>query len=82
MDAALQELIEQAARRGNRYIRGEATAAGLPGKVAELGVYLLEEAKRLSTLDEAKVREELIEIQNKLDDLRKTIFINKIGLKP
>ena len=50
----------------------------LQSKMAELGVLLLEKARRLPDLDDAKKREELIELQNKLDDLRKSIFTSKI----
>ena len=78
MDTALQELMSIAARRGNKYVKGEATFADLRTKMAELGVLLLEKAHRLPDLEDAKVREELIEVQNKLDDLRKGIFANKI----
>jgi hypothetical protein len=81
MDIALQELMSIAARRGNKYIKGEGTFADLQSKMAELGVLLLEKARRLPDLEEAKIREELIEVQNKLDDLRKVIFANKIQLR-
>jgi hypothetical protein len=78
MDTALQELMSIAARRGNKYVKGEAMFADLRLKMAELGVLLLEKAHRLPDLEDAKIREELIEVQNKLDDLRKGIFANKI----
>lgn len=78
MDAALKELMDNAALRGNKYIKGEVTIPDLHAKMAELGVLLLEKAKRLPELEEKKLREELIEVQNKLDDLRKAIFANKM----
>lgn len=78
MDSALRDLMKAAAARGNKYVKGEATMAELPKKIAELGVLLLEKSKRFPDLDNGSLREELIEIQNKLDDLRKSIFANKI----
>ena len=81
MDSALRDLMTAAAARGNKYVKGEATMAELPRKIAELGVMLLEKANRLSSLENAGRRDELIEIQNKLDDLRKSVFANKISAK-
>ncbi|MDA8433483.1 MAG: hypothetical protein M0Z60_11060 [Nitrospiraceae bacterium] len=81
MDRALQELMSIAAKRGNKYVKGDAAVDGLQSKMAELGVLLLEKARRLPGLDDAKTREELIEVQNKLDDLRKAIFANKVQLR-
>jgi hypothetical protein len=81
MDAALKELMSIAASRGNRYVKGETTAVNLESKLAELGVLLLEKAGRFPGLDEAKIREELIEVQNKLDDLRNVIFASRIRLR-
>ena len=78
MDTELKQLMDIAAKRGSRYIKGEATMDDLQSKMAELGVLLLEKARRLPDLDDAKKREELIELQNKLDDLRKAIFTSKI----
>ena len=77
-DAELNQLMDIAARRGSRYIKGEVTMAGLESKMAELGVLLLEKARRFPDLDDGRKREELIELQNKLDDLRKYIFTSKI----
>ncbi len=81
MDAALKELMDIAARRGNKYVKGETAVIDLQSKLAELGVLLLEKAGRFPALDDAKAREELIEIQNKLDDLRKVIFASKMQLR-
>ena len=78
MDKTLQELMSIAAKRGNKYVKGEANFDGLQSKMAELGVLLLEKAKRLPDLDDAGTKAELIEVQNKLDDLRKAIFTNKV----
>jgi len=78
MDSTLIDLMNAAAARGSKYVKGEATMAELPGKIAELGVLLLEKSNRFSRIDNGSMREELIEIQNKLDDLRKSIFANKI----
>jgi hypothetical protein len=81
MDIALKELMNIAARRGNKYVKGETAVVTLQSKLAELGVLLLEKAGRFPDLDDSKIREELIEIQNKLDDLRKIIFASKIHLR-
>jgi hypothetical protein len=78
MDTALKQLMDIAAARGSRYVKGEVALSGLHAKMAELGVLLLEKAKRLPELENAKKREELIELQNKIDDLRKSIFANKV----
>ncbi len=78
MDSVLKELMETASRRGSKYIKGTSSFDGLPQKMAELAVLLLDKAKRLPGLEEAKIREELIEVQNKVDDLRKSLFANKI----
>jgi len=81
MDNALKELMDLAARRGNKYVKGDATMPQLITKMAELGVLLLDKAKKLQDVEDAGIREELIEVQNKLDDLRKAIFANKIQPK-
>lgn len=78
MDNALRDLMNAAAVRGNMYVKGEVTGNELPEKMAELGVLLLEKAKRLSEIGNDRTREELVEVQNKLDDLRKVVFANKI----
>ena len=81
MDKDLRELVEKAALRGSRYFKGEATLKEIPGKLAELGVFLLERTKKLPVLRDDKLKEELIEIQNQLDDLRKAIFACKLQIK-
>lgn len=81
MDRALQQLIELALSRGNKYVKGPSTLAELPGKLAELGVLLLEKAKHVQHADNNKLKEELIELQNKVDDMRKTLFANKLLIK-
>jgi hypothetical protein len=77
MDDALLELVGSAAKRGNKYIKGEVTISELPEKMAELGVLLLETADKLSGLEGESLREELIEVQKKVDDLRLSIFAHK-----
>jgi len=81
MDNDLKDLIEKAALRGSNYFKGEATLKELPEKLAEFGVFLLERTKMLPMLQNDKLKEELIEIQSKLDDLRKVVFANKIQVK-
>ncbi|MBI5639078.1 MAG: hypothetical protein HZA17_01505 [Nitrospirae bacterium] len=81
MDTALKELTDLALKRGNKYIKGETALTELPDKMAELGVFLLEKANRLQGLGETTIKDDLIEVQNKLDDLRKCIFANKINPK-
>ncbi len=78
MDQALKQLMEIAVARGNRYIKGEVAVSGLHSKMAELGVLLLEKAKRLPDMEDSKKKEELIDLQHKIDDLRKSIFENKM----
>ncbi len=81
MDNTLKKIIGTALERGNKYVKGEVTLSELPEKIAELGVLLLEKAGKLPDLKGEKLREELIELQNKVDDLRKSIFANKIQIK-
>lgn len=81
MDETLQKLIELAILRGNSYVKGTSNLDELPDKVAELGVFLLEKSKLIQHSDNDKLKEELIEIQNKIDDMRKTIFANKLLIK-
>jgi hypothetical protein len=77
MDNQLQEIIEKAIKRGNRYVKGQTTPYELPEKIAELGVLFLEKSHKLAAAGDERFREELIEIQNKIDDLRKSIFNSK-----
>lgn len=81
MDETLQQLIELASLRGNNYLKGAATLAELPGKLAELGVLLLEKAKTIEHADNNRLKEEVVELQNKIDDMRKTLFANKLLIK-
>jgi hypothetical protein len=81
MDETLHQLIELAALRGNNYVKGASTLDELPTKLAELGVLLLEKAKIIQHSDNNKLKEELIELQNKIDDMRKTLFANKLLIK-
>jgi hypothetical protein len=81
MDNALQQLIELASLRGNNYVKGNSTLGELPVKLAELGVLLLEKSKSIEHCRDEKLREELIELQNKIDDMRKTLFSNKLLVK-
>ena len=80
MDRKLQEIVDIASNRGNKYVKGEATIEQLPEKIAELGVLLLEKAKVIQGLGsrEERLKEELFEIQNKIDDLRKSVFSIKL----
>jgi len=80
MDRKLQEIVDIASNRGNKYVKGEATIEQLPEKIAELGVLLLEKAKVIQGLgsSEERLKEELFEIQNKIDDLRKSVFSIKL----
>ena len=81
MDNALKELIEKASLRGSNYLKGGATLEELPEKMAELGVLLLEKTNVLPTLQSERLKEEFIEIQSKLDDMRKAVFFSKIHIK-
>ncbi len=80
MDKELNEIVDKAVKRGNRYVKGEATLHELSEKIAELGVLFLEKSHKLDSLTDERFREELIEIQNKIDDLRKSIFNGKAHL--
>lgn len=77
MDIQLQEIIDKAIKRGNRYVKGQTTLHGLHVDIAELGVLFLEKSHKLASSRDERFREELIEIQNKIDDLRKSIFNSK-----
>lgn len=81
MDENIQKLIELALLRGSKYVKGASTLEELPSKLAELGVLLLEKAKTIQDADNNKLKEELIELQNKVDDMRKTLFANKLLIK-
>jgi len=62
-------------------VKGASTLDKLLGKLAELGVLLLEKAKFFQHSDNKRLKEELIELQNKIDDMRKTLFANKLLIK-
>ncbi|MBI5633033.1 MAG: hypothetical protein HZA15_06095 [Nitrospirae bacterium] len=81
MDETLQQLIELASSRGNNYVKGISDLEELPVKLAELGVLLLEKAKVIPHSGNGKLKEELIELQNKIDDMRKTLFASKLLVK-
>ncbi|GAB4483209.1 MAG: hypothetical protein OHK006_03500 [Thermodesulfovibrionales bacterium] len=78
MDDTLSELVEKAVLRGSRYVKGQVSLPQLPGKIAELGVFLLEKARTIETASPQALKTELIEIQQKIDDLRKDVFNNKL----
>jgi len=67
--------------RGNKYVKGPSTIQELPDKLAELGVLLIEKSRSVETLRGETLKLELIEIQNKVDDLRKALFANKLLAK-
>lgn len=67
--------------RGNNYIKGPSTIQELPDKLAELGVLLLEKSKLTEKVRGEALKLELIEIQNKVDDLRKALFAVKLLAK-
>ncbi len=81
MDSELHALMDLATRRGNKYLKGDTPFSDINTKMAELGVMLLEVAHRFPGLNDQRGKEELIEVQQKLDDLRKAIFTNKIKSK-
>lgn len=81
MDKQLNELISLATLRGTQYIKGETSITELPEKLAELSVFLLIEVPRVAVLKGDKLREEFNEIQQKIDDFRKAIFVNKLNSK-
>jgi len=81
LDKPLENLRELAVSRGNSYIKGPSTIQELPDKLAELGVLLLEKSKSVETLHGEPLKLELIEIQNKVDDLRKALFAVKLLAK-
>jgi len=81
MDSTLKELVDLAVKRGNKYVKGETVIEGLSEKLAELGVLLLEKSAAFQGSTDNGLKEELIEIQNKLDDLRKSVFACKAQAK-
>lgn len=81
MDETLRQLIDLASLRGNNYVKGAAILDELPSKLAELGVLLLEKAKTIEQADNNRLKEELVELQNKIDDMRNNLFANKLLIK-
>jgi len=81
MDTSLEQIRDLAASRGSNYVKGPSSIEELPEKLAELGVLLLEKSKLVGTLHADALKHELIEIQNKVDDLRKALFANKLLAK-
>jgi len=81
VDELLERLKDLAVSRGNSYVKGPSVLQELPDKLAELGVLLLEKSKSIETLRGEALRLELIEIQHKVDDLRKALFANKLLAK-
>jgi hypothetical protein len=81
MDKDLEKIIDLAAERGSRYVKGATSIDELPLKLAELGVLLLEKSRVIQAAHNDKLREEMIELQHKVDDLRKTLFANKLLVK-
>jgi len=81
LDTSLEKLRELAVSRGNNYIKGPSTIQELPDKLAELGVLLLEKSKSTENLRGEALKLDLIEIQNKVDDLRKALFAVKLLAK-
>jgi len=81
LDEPLEKLRGLAVSRGNNYVKGPSTIEELPDKLAELGVLLLEKSKSIETLRGEALKLELIEIQNKVDDIRKTLFASKLLAK-
>ena len=78
MDKELQDIIALASQRGHGYVKGEITGTEFPEKLAELGVFLLEKAKAIQNGNGEAIRDEIIDLQNKIDDMRKLLFSKKI----
>jgi hypothetical protein len=78
MDQILEKLIELASSRGSKYAKGPSSMEELPEKLAELGVLLLKKSKTIQATRNEGLKQELIEIQDKIDDMRKTLFANKL----
>ncbi|MBI4822864.1 MAG: hypothetical protein HY805_01355 [Nitrospirae bacterium] len=74
MDSLLKQAVDIATSRGSKYVKGDVSLDELPSKMAELGIFLLSRVNHMKKLDGGQLREELNELQNKLDDLRKTVF--------
>ncbi len=81
MDDSLRQLMELASLRGSNYTKGVSNLEELPDKLAELGVLLLVKSRSARNSDPYRLKEEVIEIQNKIDDMRKTLFAIKLLIK-
>lgn len=80
MDKTMEEIIRLATDRDSKYVKGDTSVEDLPEKVAEFGVLLLTKVNDLKGLRGQKLKEELIDMQNKLDDLRKNIYYSKFKI--
>jgi hypothetical protein len=78
MDKALDYITKLAIKRRSKYRKGDITLEKFPQKTAELGIYLLANSKRISTLKGKRLRLKLDEIQDKVDDFRKVVFKIKV----
>ena len=77
MDDDLQKLVDIASEHSGSYIKGKTGIHGLAEHTAELGAYLLAACRRIDTCPPERVKEELNDIQFKVDDFRKAIFVIK-----
>jgi len=78
MDEDLKTLIALARKRGSRYLKKDFAPEEVPEKMAELGVFLLEEYDRLKELKkDASTIEDLNEIQQRIDHFRQGLFALK-----
>lgn len=76
-EKTIKHAVEIASARGNRYVKGDVSIDDLPSKVAELGIYMLEKSKQLGELRSDGLRDELTDMQGKVDDMRRTLFAIK-----
>ena len=81
MDEHLKKLIELATLRGSNYIKSASSLEELPDKLAELGVFLLERSGSIQRNGNTISKDEIVELQHKIDDMRKTLFTNKLLIK-
>lgn len=77
MDKLMEDILGLAAQRDSIYVKGETSDDELPRKTAELGIYLLQSAKKLAGLKGRRLNDELSEIQKYVDDFRKVVFLKK-----
>ena len=76
-EKTIEHAVEIAVVRGNRYIKGDVSIQDLPSKVAEFGMYMLAKSKQLGELRSESLRDELTDMQGKVDDMRRTLFTIK-----